>query len=510
MDRLGAHGWLLRRLRMARRPHTLLAVPLIVLLGQMVSGQIGMLAMVVLCPVVLAIALPSEAEWQGWAVDPSTGLIRLDGVERFLDSALATSGRKGWSTGALMIEIDDFRGLEARLGLTQTDYILRTCARRLADTIRDGDLAGRGEGCSFVVALSPVRRLDLETALQLATRVQQALAAPIRIEGINVYVSVSVGFALGQRLNRPTGAAVLRGAAIALAEAIKVGPSAVRSYSTSMQDRVMSRANLVDQVTAALESGQIAPFFQPQVDARTNRLTGFEALARWTHPDRGLIPPIEFLPALEQAGLMGQLGEVMVRDALAALAEWDRLEFDVPQVAVNFSTAELRDPRLVDRIEWELERHNLEPHRLAVEVLETVVASRSEDSIIRNLAALAALGCKLDLDDFGTGHASITSIRQFSIQRIKIDRSFVTRIDEDPEQQNMVAAIITMAERMGLETLAEGVETDQEQVMLADLGCRHVQGFGIARPMTLRDATGWIHARSAPLAGTIPFQRRAV
>ena len=184
---------------------------------------------------------------------------------------------------------------------------------------------------------------------------------------------------------------------------------------------------------------------------------------------------------------MARLGERMIQDALEALRAWEAQGVRVPRVGVNFSNAELCDPRLVDRVAWELDRYELTPDRLVVEVLETVVAGRSEDVVVRNLAGLARLGCCLDLDDFGTGHASITSIRRFSIERIKIDRSFVTRIDEDPEQQRMVSAILTMAERLGLDTLAEGVETEAEQAMLARLGCGHVQGFGIARPMPLRD-----------------------
>jgi EAL domain-containing protein (putative c-di-GMP-specific phosphodiesterase class I) len=164
----------------------------------------------------------------------------------------------------------------------------------------------------------------------------------------------------------------------------------------------------------------------------------------------------------------------------------------------------------VDRIGWELDRFELTPDRLVVEVLETVVATKAEDVVIRNLAGLARLGCCLDLDDFGTGHASITNIRRFSIERIKIDRSFVTRIDEDLEQQKMVGAILTMADRLGLDTLAEGVETAAEQAMLARLGCGHVQGFGIARPMPMRETVAWIRAWESRDGQAVPRQLKVV
>ena len=158
----------------------------------------------------------------------------------------------------------------------------------------------------------------------------------------------------------------------------------------------------------------------------------------------------------------------------------------VPTVSVNFSAAELRNPKLAEKLKWELDRFGLAPDRLTVEILETVVAETDNDVIVRNVAALAALGCGIDLDDFGTGHASITNIRRFALRRLKIDRSFVTRVDEDREQQKLVSAILSMAERLGLDTLAEGVETPGEHAMLSQLGCGHVQGFGIGRPMPSR------------------------
>jgi EAL domain-containing protein (putative c-di-GMP-specific phosphodiesterase class I) len=164
----------------------------------------------------------------------------------------------------------------------------------------------------------------------------------------------------------------------------------------------------------------------------------------------------------------------------------------------------------VERIAWELDRYGLTADRLVVEVLETVVATRSEDAVIRNLSGLARLGCCLDLDDFGTGHASISSIRRFSIERIKIDRSFVSRLDQDPEQGRMVGAILTMAERLGLDTLAEGVETEGERQMLTRLGCGHVQGFGIARPMPFDETVAWIRAATANGAVPAPRRLRAV
>lgn len=199
----------------------------------------------------------------------------------------------------------------------------------------------------------------------------------------------------------------------------------------------------------------------------------------------------------------------MLFNALTALSRWDKAGLGVPTVAVNFSAAELRNPRLAEKLKWELDRFGLDPRRLSVEILEDVVAETDNDVIVSNIANLARMGCGIDLDDFGTGHASITSIRRFAVRRIKIDRSFVTKVDEDREQQKMVSAILSMAERLGLASLAEGVETPGEHAMLSQLGCGDVQGFGIARPMPVDETMDWIERHRARPAAAPRIGHRA-
>ena len=427
--------------------------------------------------------------------DPLTGLPLRDGLIAAVDRALSET-RKDTVCGVFILELDGFRELEQRHDRTAVERLLAITARRLRSVLREADVICRLDGPGFGVALAPSRRLDLEPAVQLAGRLQRAICEPVSISGMNFYLSAAIGFSLSSRHRAPAAEDMVQGATLAMIEAQRNGPAGIRSYSDAMRARVASRSILATEVAEAFDRGEITAFFQPQVSTRTGEVTGFEALARWHHPIRGLIPPVEFLPALAQAGRMDRLGETMVREALAALRHWDGLGLRIPRVGVNFSNAELADPGLVDRIAWELDLHDLTPDRLVIEVLENVVANRAEDVVVRNLAGLARLGCCLDLDDFGTGHASITSIRRFSIERIKIDRSFVTRIDDDPEQQKMVGAILTMAERLGLDTLAEGVETEGERAMLARLGCGHIQGFGIARPMPLSETADWIRTQS--------------
>jgi len=234
-----------------------------------------------------------------------------------------------------------------------------------------------------------------------------------------------------------------------------------------------------------------------------------EALARWHHPEKGIISPGDFISAIDELGLNERLSEVILYHALMSLKTWDKAGFHVASVAVNFSPSDLANPKLVDKIRWELDRFDLEPSRLSVEILESVIASSDNDTITRNIWALKEMGCGIDLDDYGTGHASIANIRRFAVKRIKIDRSYVTRCDLDRDQQNMLAAILTMAERLELETLAEGVETVGEHAMLAQLGCGHVQGFSISRPMAFEKTLEWMDVHKRKLAETPRIGKRA-
>lgn len=423
-----------------------------------------------------------------------------------MELMLRHAGSAGHVAGTLAVQIDQIDTLITEfgtLGMTEVDDIV---VSRLQDNLGTSDNVYAVAPGRYLILMAR-SRLGLDSAVQRAARLQAAASHPFDSEMGQLHLSLSLGICLSNRIKHPTGADLLRGAEIALSEALRHGPGAIRSYSTMMHSRVRSRDTMVTEVARALTDGQIRAYFQPQICAQSGAVSGFEALARWHHPDRGLIPPVEFLPALERAGLMGRLGTVMVDDSLKALSMWRSNGLVPPRIGVNLSDADLRDGQLVDRIGFELDRYNVPADRLAVEVLETVVASATDDTVIDNLARLSRLGCSIDLDDFGTGHASITNIRRFSVNRIKIDRTFVSGVDHDQEQLNTIIAIITMAERLGLETLAEGVETDAERRTLAKLGCGHLQGYGIARPMPLDAADDWLNQYLSDRTGVVPLHR---
>jgi len=398
-----------------------------------------------------------------------------------------------------VIEIEVFSDLVDRYGTAAGDTMILRMGERLAGVMRDGDSVGQIGDARFAVCISPVRQLTLELCIQMAGRLQTVAEEPVSIDGTVIYADVCIGFCQHSKAPEQKATQWLEAACIALRSAQARGASSIRAYSDHMHQERKTRRALHEDVVAALDSGEIVPWFQPQISTDTGRITGFEALARWTHPVRGVIPPVEFLPAIEAANLLERLAEVMMHHSFRALKQWDSAGVVIPQVGVNFAGSELSNPRLLEKIKWDLDRFELAPDRLAVEVLETVVASAPDDMITRNINALGAMGCRIDLDDFGTGNASIASIRRFSVSRIKIDRSFVMKADRDPDQQRMISAILTMAERLQVETLAEGVETVGEHVMLAQLGCNHVQGFGIARPMPFDQTLDWINVHNAKL-----------
>lgn len=487
-----------------RRPEVFVFLPALTLAAFWLGGERDLILTALGAPLLFAISgAVRHVESPQHQPQVLEGLSMRAQIVSTIDAILRESHLSGRTTACLVLQFDASDRLIDQHGRAAQTEVLARAAERICASLRAGDTVARLEGGGFAVALAAVRRLDIETVVQVAVRLQAALSAPISLNATRIYVTCSIGFCLGSRAPEASGASLLNAAQIAADDALRHGPNTIRSFSEDMAATRADRDALRDELEHALDEGQIRPHFQPQISTHTGAITGFEALARWYHPDKGLIPPAEFLPMIEDAGLSERLGEVILYHALSALVRWDRAGLNVPTVAVNFSSQELRNPRLAEKLKWELDRFDLEPKRLSVEVLENVVAQTDNDIIVSNIAALAALGCGIDLDDFGTGHASITSIRRFAVRRIKIDRSFVTKLDEDREQQKMVAAILSMAERLGLETLAEGVETPGEHAMLSQLGCGDVQGFGIARPMPVDETMEWI-ARHRVKVGAIP------
>ncbi|MFY0595559.1 MAG: GGDEF domain-containing protein [Cognatishimia sp.] len=405
------------------------------------------------------------------------------------------------------VGLDDFKDFKSRHGDTAAQQVQRMTASRILRGLREDDILTRTEEGEFMFILTPVRHLDLENCIQLASRLKTAIEAAMPLDATTLRMAASIGFCRNDQLEADHFQDIAEAASMAMREATRSGTSAIRSYSDDLKEREKTRSKQHDEATNALQLDQIQAWFQPQISNETGKITGFEALARWKHPERGILSPAEFMEALTKTGQLERLADYMLKRSLEAQSTWEKNGFVIPHVGVNFAGEELRNPMLVEKIHWELDRFNLSPSRISIEVLETVIADAADGAISRNVNGLANLGCFIDLDDFGTGHSSISSIRRFAVSRLKIDRSFVMKVDQDPEQQKLVSAIVTMAERLGMETLAEGVETAGEHAMLAQLGCHHVQGYGIAHPMPFEKTIPWMKEYRATLMG--PPQIRA-
>lgn len=474
------------------------------LLAFVIIGPAGLLAGLIFAPTLALLSMQPKPQLptdQEPAKNEKRPFI-IGWLSRFL-------GQIGHPTVAMIVEIDDYDRLVEVYGSDTLDEAATFAQNAIETHLTEKDVTVHLDGGRFVSALAPQAPHDLETMLNTCTRIQHSMTDAPMFTGLPTPLTVSIGFAASNKIERPSGDTLMQAAFSALSEARRKAPNAVRGYSKSMSAKRTSGQRIAKEAQRAFQKGEIFAYFQPQLSMKDGTLSGFEALARWHHPERGIVSPAEFLPALEQAGLMQKLGDTMIKQAIQALTFWDKSGLHVPRIGVNFSTCELRNPRLVDRIAMHLDVSNIAPERLVIEVLETVIASEADDDIIGNLGALADLGCGIDLDDFGTGYASITNIRRFSVGRIKIDRSFVAGVDSDPEQRDMVGAILTMADRLGVAALAEGIETRGERDALFALGCNDAQGFLFARPMPIQETVEWASAYFGRAAAPIQLSKRA-
>jgi EAL domain-containing protein (putative c-di-GMP-specific phosphodiesterase class I) len=458
-------------------------LPLLAFLAYRLAGEGGLLA--------LALGVPAAALALRLVLPRAEAVPVSDQVIALIDAALGDRVAGGQQTGCFVVQFDGPDLLCDRIGRSRQSEILSACIARLRGALRPGDTLHRLEDGSLVVVLAPTDRLDLEAMVRIAGRLQLVIEQPLMLEGGPLQLTSCIGFAHARQVEGG-GRALLDAAQVAVEEALRHRPGAIRGYSADLARARADRDALRMGFAAAVAAGQVRAHFQPQVSTDSGQVSGMEALARWHHPDRGLLTPGAFLPVLDGTEQMALLGATMLDQALRALVGWDAAGFQVPSVSVNLSAAELSDPQLPERLAWALDGHGLAPARLTVEVLESVVARDDDDIIARNLRRIAQMGCRVDMDDFGTGNASITSIRRFALRRLKIDRSFVHAVDHDRDQQGLVTAILSLADRLGLETLAEGVETPGEHAMLAQLGCAHVQGYAVARPLPAEEVPVWL------------------
>ncbi|MBM9596435.1 EAL domain-containing protein [Roseitranquillus sediminis] len=481
------------------------SIPSVMLGGYWLGGETALAAAAAVLSAAAGITALSRRDATE-ALDAQTGLPLRDTAVAHLDELLAapSPGRRTGAVIVLRLEAMDVRA--SRLGPRERDGMLLHAVDQIIDTLRDGDRIVRLEGRAFAIILARGRNMGVETAVAVAKRVAAAATRPMPVQGGAARVDVTIGICPEARRPSGLGEAYLRAAEIAADFAEAHGPSAIRVWSDEMARQAREESDLGGDVAAALEAGDIRPWFQPQIEAESGRIVGFEALARWHHPERGVLLPAAFLESVSRQGLGVRLFQAILSGTCRTLSEWQKAGYRAPAISINVSADVLLDPTVVETVRWELDRHDLSPERIGIEVLETVVAGEADDIIVRNVETLARLGCVIELDDFGTGHASFGAMRRFGVQRIKIDQSYVRDCDICGEQRRMLAAILGMARTLAVETLAEGVESLGEQGVVASLGCDCLQGFAIARAMEPGPALLWAqeHDHKLRLSGIEP------
>ena len=482
----------------------LLMVPALTLAASLIDitpGAPALLALVLAQTSLMGLLLRWRGRWRhnDGSTTGSAPPMRVaqprEAVEALLQSgvqpALQLGDGPGRDGAALVARLDDAERLRSHHGAQHVDALMHALAERLGAALRSEDAFCLLPPDGFAIALQPRSGLDVGTVLAIAWRLQAQLGTRFTTAAASTWPSMSIGLCTSAEAARSRGLGMIDAAERAAEWALRAGPGGMHSFSAIDAPGLVS-CDRREDLQQAIEAGEICAHFQPQIDAASGAVSGLEALARWQHPERGTIPPGEFLPLIERAGLSPLLARRIRDCALSCLARLDAAGLVVPTVAINLSMPQLRNPRLADEIAWALDLHELTPERLVIEILEDVIADGDDDIMVRNVARLAAMGCGIDLDDFGTGHASIASIRRFAVGRLKIDRSFITNLHRDSERHRMTGAILTMAAGLGLDTVAEGVETAEEMAIVSAMGCTHLQGFAIARPMPEAELLTWL------------------
>lgn len=413
-------------------------------------------------------------------------------------AGLAVSGRKRGHDGAILVlQLVDQQAWQNRRGSAFADRLGVELVQRAACVLRSDDAISRTDAGCVVIVLDDLNGNAETRAIAIAERLQANMDEPLKVDGIAVTSALSVGICPIAKSPLPDGDSWLDAATIALGDAQMKG-GGIRVFDRRMQSEARLKEALAADLEAALEADELRAWYQPQISASDGRVTGLEALVRWHHPDRGVLPPGVFLDQIAALGLSERLSEVMIYQALSRLRDLDRAGLGGLSMGINLSTDELRNPRLVEKLKWEADRFDIAPDRICIEVLETVVCESDDDVIARNLRALAKAGFSIDLDDFGTGHAAIANIRRFAVHRIKIDRGFVSNLSSDPGASELIASMVAMAASLGVETLAEGVEEAGDIAALGAIGIGYLQGYGIARPMEGNQLADWIGTHSLP------------
>jgi diguanylate cyclase (GGDEF)-like protein len=431
--------------------------------------------------------------------DELTGLANRSLFNERLREANQRVRQGGHNLALLHINLDRFKLLNDSLGLDVADQLLLQVGRRLSAELSDADTIARLSADEFAVLLDT--HGNLTTLARTTTRLLAKLRAPLSVSGHELVINASIGIALLPESGKDVAALVSQ-ANMAMQHAKHLGGNNFQFYTDSLQARTLERLQMEIQLRRAIEEGQLEVFYQPKLALATGLLSSAEALVRWRHPVRGMVPPGEFIGLAEESGLIADIGEFVLRRACRQACEWQRSGLAPIRVSVNLSVHQLRQGKLVSLVRQVLDETGLMPEYLELELTESQLLD-SVEHIISTFQQLRELGVKLAIDDFGTGYSSLSYLKRFPVDYVKIDQAFIRGLNEGTEDAAITRAIIAMAHSLGLKVVAEGVEDAQQLAFLRAHACDEVQGYLISRPVeasamgdVLRDCVvgAWSHA----------------
>lgn len=429
--------------------------------------------------------------YQGAFYDGLTGLpnrtLFLDRLEHVLKQQVRHPER---SAAILFLDFDRFKWVNDSLGHEVGDLLLKEVAERLKTCVREADTVARLGGDEFTVLLEEVN--DPQQPLHVAERVREAFAAPVDVEGKELHTSASIGIVTSTQ-TYDKASEVVRDADIAMYRAKERGGATYQVFSQRMHDQVVETVQLEAELREALRRGQFRVVYHPIFTAQDRRLVGFEALLRWQHPTRGLLLPKAFLKLAYETGLIIAIDRFVWGEACTQITRWQRRFAQPLRLTLNLSTQQFYHPDLPEVLKTLLRDTGANPSTLGLEITEQTLLE-SSSRVTQTLAALKAFGFKLYLDDFGTGYSSLSYLQRFPLDVLKVDQSFVESMTRNEESAELVRTILSMAQNLGLRSVAEGVETEAQLTSLRELGCEQVQGFLFAKPLSPEEAEAFITA----------------
>jgi diguanylate cyclase (GGDEF)-like protein/PAS domain S-box-containing protein len=412
--------------------------------------------------------------------------------------AIERQGRDRKPIAVLFMDLDDFKTINDSLGHAAGDQLLREVGERLRDCLRAADTAARLGGDEFAILLEDGG--EGIQAVDVADRVMQMLEEPFSLEGKEVFVRASVGIAVADGEGAGDAEELLRNADVAMYMAKEKGKGRYQVFEPAMHDTALKRLELKADLQRALEHGEFILHYQPVIELESGAISGVEALIRWVHPVRGMVPPLDFIPLAEETGLIVPIGRWVLSEACRTAVDLqERFSAGTFHMAVNLSARQLARPEIVDEVRSILEETRLEPAMLILEITESVMMQDMELSIER-LTELKQLGVQLAIDDFGTGYSSLNYVRRFPVDILKVDKSFIDGVSEGGESSALTAAVIELAGILNLKPVAEGIERADQLQRLLELHCDMGQGYFFAKPLAETDLHALLHERRAMLS----------